>query len=85
MRIAGVRMSGGEPEFEQLIAQVVGFIEAPAIGLDLPLDVRGTAFQQRVWAALREIPAGKTLALVSLDAQPRVVAPPSSDRTSRLS
>jgi AraC family transcriptional regulator of adaptative response/methylated-DNA-[protein]-cysteine methyltransferase len=39
---------------------VVGFIEAPAIGLGLPLDVRGTAFQQRVWRALREIPAGST-------------------------
>jgi AraC family transcriptional regulator, regulatory protein of adaptative response / methylated-DNA-[protein]-cysteine methyltransferase len=38
----------------------VGFVEAPAIGLDLPLDIRGTAFQQRVWQALREIPAGET-------------------------
>ena len=43
------------------MAQVVGFVEAPAIGLDLPLDVRGTAFQQRVWRALREIPAGSTV------------------------
>jgi AraC family transcriptional regulator of adaptative response/methylated-DNA-[protein]-cysteine methyltransferase len=39
---------------------VVGFVEAPALGLDLPLDVRGTAFQERVWKALRGIPAGKT-------------------------
>jgi AraC family transcriptional regulator of adaptative response/methylated-DNA-[protein]-cysteine methyltransferase len=38
----------------------VGFVEAPAVGLDLPLDIRGTAFQQRVWQALREIPAGET-------------------------
>ena len=51
---------GGDAEFEQLVATVVGFIEAPGIGLDLPLDVRGTAFQQRVWQALREIPAGET-------------------------
>ncbi|KAB0494127.1 bifunctional DNA-binding transcriptional regulator/O6-methylguanine-DNA methyltransferase Ada [Pseudomonas vancouverensis] len=51
---------GADPEFEQLIAQVVGFIEAPAIGLDLPLDVQGTAFQERVWQALREIPVGST-------------------------
>ncbi|MGH7757228.1 MAG: methylated-DNA--[protein]-cysteine S-methyltransferase, partial [Vulcanimicrobiaceae bacterium] len=36
------------------------FVEAPAMGLDLPLDVRGTAFQQRVWHALRAIPAGST-------------------------
>ena len=51
---------GADAEFEQLIAHVVGFIEAPAIGLDLPLDVRGTAFQERVWQALREIPVGST-------------------------
>jgi AraC family transcriptional regulator of adaptative response/methylated-DNA-[protein]-cysteine methyltransferase len=51
---------GADAEFEQLIARVVGFIEAPAIGLDLPLDVRGTAFQERVWQALREIPPGST-------------------------
>jgi AraC family transcriptional regulator of adaptative response/methylated-DNA-[protein]-cysteine methyltransferase len=43
------------------VARVVGFVEAPRIGLDLPLDVRGTAFQQRVWRALREIPVGETL------------------------
>jgi AraC family transcriptional regulator, regulatory protein of adaptative response / methylated-DNA-[protein]-cysteine methyltransferase len=51
---------GGNAEFEQLVARVVGFVEAPAVGLDLPLDIRGTAFQQRVWQALREIPAGET-------------------------
>jgi AraC family transcriptional regulator, regulatory protein of adaptative response / methylated-DNA-[protein]-cysteine methyltransferase len=51
---------GGDVEFEQLVARVVGFVEAPGIGLDLPLDVRGTAFQQRVWQALREVPAGVT-------------------------
>lgn len=53
-------LTGDDPEFEQLVAQVVGFVEAPAHGLDLPLDVQGTAFQQRVWQALREIPAGST-------------------------
>jgi AraC family transcriptional regulator of adaptative response/methylated-DNA-[protein]-cysteine methyltransferase len=42
------------------VARVVGLVEAPGLGLDLPLDVRGTAFQQRVWQALREIPAGQT-------------------------
>jgi AraC family transcriptional regulator of adaptative response/methylated-DNA-[protein]-cysteine methyltransferase len=51
---------GGDAEFEQLVSKVVGFVEAPALGLDLPLDVRGTAFQQRVWQALRKIPAGST-------------------------
>jgi AraC family transcriptional regulator of adaptative response/methylated-DNA-[protein]-cysteine methyltransferase len=51
---------GGDAEFEELVAKVIGFVEAPGIGLDLPLDVRGTAFQQRVWQALRDIPAGDT-------------------------
>lgn len=51
---------GADHGFEQLIAHVVGFIEAPALGLDLPLDLRGTAFQERVWQALREIPVGST-------------------------
>lgn len=51
---------GGDRDFERLVARVVGFVEAPATGLDLPLDIRGTAFQQRVWDALRRIPPGKT-------------------------
>jgi AraC family transcriptional regulator of adaptative response/methylated-DNA-[protein]-cysteine methyltransferase len=51
---------GGDAEFERLIAKVVGFVESPGIGLELPLDVRGTAFQQRVWQALRKIPSGAT-------------------------
>ncbi len=59
-RFPRARLTGGNAEFENLVARVVGLIEAPGLGLDLPLDVRGTAFQQRVWAALREIPAGTT-------------------------
>ena len=51
---------GADAAFEQLVALVVGFVESPQLGLALPLDVRGTAFQQRVWQALREIPAGCT-------------------------
>jgi AraC family transcriptional regulator of adaptative response/methylated-DNA-[protein]-cysteine methyltransferase len=51
---------GGDAAFERLVARVVGFVERPAAGLDLPLDVRGTAFQHRVWQALRDIPAGVT-------------------------
>ena len=51
---------GGDAGFEELIAKVVGLVEAPETGCDLPLDVRGTAFQQRVWQALRAIPAGTT-------------------------
>jgi AraC family transcriptional regulator of adaptative response/methylated-DNA-[protein]-cysteine methyltransferase len=60
---------GAEPAFESTVAQVVAFVEAPRIGLDLPLDVRGTAFQQRVWQALRAIPAGRTVGYAELAAQ----------------
>jgi AraC family transcriptional regulator of adaptative response/methylated-DNA-[protein]-cysteine methyltransferase len=59
-RFPQARLIGGDVGFEAPVAQVVGFVEAPGTGLDLPLDVRGTAFQQRVWQALREIPAGAT-------------------------
>jgi AraC family transcriptional regulator of adaptative response/methylated-DNA-[protein]-cysteine methyltransferase len=51
---------GGDKDFEELVAKVVGFVENPAKGVDLPLDVRGTAFQHRVWDALRRIPVGST-------------------------
>lgn len=59
-RFRQANLLGADQAFEQLIAKVVGFIEAPALGLDLPLDVRGTAFQERVWQALRDIPPGST-------------------------
>ncbi|MEO8159367.1 MAG: bifunctional DNA-binding transcriptional regulator/O6-methylguanine-DNA methyltransferase Ada [Betaproteobacteria bacterium] len=60
-RFPKAQLVGGDAGFEQLVAQVVGFVESPRIGLDLPLDIRGTAFQKRVWKALREIPAGYTV------------------------
>src|SRR2546426_2888558 len=59
-RFPKAQLLGGDEDFEHLVASVVGFIEAPALGLDLPLDVQGTAFQQRVWQALRAIPTGTT-------------------------
>jgi len=59
-RFPRAKLIGADREFEALVAKIVGFVEAPAVGLDLPLDVRGTAFQQRVWQALRNIPAGST-------------------------
>ncbi|WP_395701096.1 bifunctional DNA-binding transcriptional regulator/O6-methylguanine-DNA methyltransferase Ada [Aquabacterium sp.] len=67
---------GGDAGFEQLVALVVGFVEAPALGLNLPLDVQGTAFQERVWQALREIPPGATVSYAQVAArigQPRAV------------
>lgn len=51
---------GGDAVFEKQVARVIGFVEAPHLGLDLPLDIRGSAFQQRVWQALLQIPAGAT-------------------------
>jgi AraC family transcriptional regulator of adaptative response/methylated-DNA-[protein]-cysteine methyltransferase len=60
-RFPQAELIGGDRDFERLVAKVVGLIERPAKGADLPLDIRGTAFQQRVWAALARIPAGKTL------------------------
>lgn len=59
-RFPKARLEGGDAGFERLVAQVVSLVETPAHGLDLPLDVRGTAFQERVWQALRTIPAGST-------------------------
>jgi len=59
-RFANAQLIGGDENFETVIAQVVSFVESPQRGLDLPLDIRGTAFQQRVWQALQAIPAGVT-------------------------
>lgn len=58
-RFPSSNLIGGDADFEALVAKVIGFIEAPKIGLELSLDIQGTAFQQRVWQALREIPYGE--------------------------
>jgi AraC family transcriptional regulator of adaptative response/methylated-DNA-[protein]-cysteine methyltransferase len=65
-RFSQAKLVGADPEYEALVARVVGFIESPSLGLDLPLDVRGTAFQQRVWQALRNIPTGQTVSYSEL-------------------
>jgi AraC family transcriptional regulator of adaptative response/methylated-DNA-[protein]-cysteine methyltransferase len=72
-RFPNAQLVGGDADFEQWVAQVVGFVEAPALGLALPLDLRGTAFQQRVWQALREIPPGRTSTYTEIAA--RIGAP----------
>lgn len=75
-RFPRAELVGGDAAFEQLVAQVVGLIEAPRLGLDLPLDIRGTAFQQRVWDALRKVPAGQTVSYAEIAARigsPRAV------------
>jgi AraC family transcriptional regulator of adaptative response/methylated-DNA-[protein]-cysteine methyltransferase len=68
---------GGDAAFEGWVAQVVGFVETPALGLNLPLDIRGTAFQQRVWRALQDIPPGSTASYAEIA---RMIGTPKSVR-----
>ncbi len=72
-RFSRAELTGGDAEFEAWVAQVIRFVEMPRLGLDLPLDVQGTAFQQRVWQALREIPPGSTASYAEIAA--RIGAP----------
>jgi len=60
-RFPKAHLANTDADFGKSLAKVVALVEAPALGLDLPLDLRGTAFKQRVWAALREIPCGVTV------------------------
>jgi len=50
----------GDPDLVRWVYRVTESIVSPRRGLDLPLDIRGTAFQRRVWQELRRIPAGST-------------------------
>jgi len=59
-RFAKARLVGGDAQFEALVARVVALVETPGAGAKLPLDLRGTAFQLRVWRALQKVPAGTT-------------------------
>jgi AraC family transcriptional regulator, regulatory protein of adaptative response / methylated-DNA-[protein]-cysteine methyltransferase len=59
-RYAKARFHEGDGAFQERVAEVIRFIEAPASGRKLPLDVRGTTFQRQVWNALQAIPAGAT-------------------------
>lgn len=65
-RFPRAKLVGGDRDYEALVARVVGSVEAPNLGLDLPLDLRGTVFQQRVWQALRRIPSGETVSYTDL-------------------
>ncbi|QJD89928.1 bifunctional DNA-binding transcriptional regulator/O6-methylguanine-DNA methyltransferase Ada [Duganella dendranthematis] len=65
-RFPKAELIGAEPEYEQVVSRVVGMVEQPSVGLDLPLDVRGTAFQQRVWQVLRAIPSGRRVTYAEL-------------------
>ncbi|MFK0166135.1 bifunctional DNA-binding transcriptional regulator/O6-methylguanine-DNA methyltransferase Ada [Rhizobium sp. NPDC090279] len=76
-RFPKAHLIGADREYEALIARIVGFVENPHIGLDLPLDVRGTVFQRRVWQALQEIPAGQKVSYAEIA---RRIGSPSSVR-----
>lgn len=59
-RFPAAQIEKAQPGCEATVAQVVKLIENPQAAFDLPLDLRGTAFQEKVWQALREIPCGST-------------------------
>lgn len=72
-RFPRAELLAGDADYEALVAQVVGWMARPGADLGLPLDIRGTAFQQRVWQALRDIPSGHTVSYRELAA--RIGAP----------
>lgn len=65
-RFPKAKLIGADKEYQKLVARVVGFIEVPNPAFNLPLDIRGTAFQQRVWRALQQIPAGTTVSYAEI-------------------
>jgi AraC family transcriptional regulator, regulatory protein of adaptative response / methylated-DNA-[protein]-cysteine methyltransferase len=60
-RFRNADLIGGDADFERIVAQVIAFVDDPKQVFDLPLHVRGTAFQEKVWRVLREIPLGRTM------------------------
>ena len=60
------QLIGADAEFEAVVAKAVGLVERPNVGFDLPLDIQGTAFQQRVWAALRRTAAGERVSYADI-------------------
>jgi AraC family transcriptional regulator of adaptative response/methylated-DNA-[protein]-cysteine methyltransferase len=59
-RFPQAELIGNDPEYDRLIGVVIQFVDDPKYGFNLPLDIQGTAFQERVWQALRDIPIGTT-------------------------
>lgn len=80
-RFPAADLVGGDPDFESWMARAVGLVEAPAKAHDLPLDIGGTAFQQRVWEALRAIPPGTTATYADVA---RAIGAPGSSRAVAL-
>jgi AraC family transcriptional regulator of adaptative response/methylated-DNA-[protein]-cysteine methyltransferase len=80
-RFPDADLVGGDEDFEAWMAQVIGLVEVPGRKHDLPLDIAGTAFQQRVWEALRAIPAGTTASYADIA---RAIGAPGSSRAVAL-
>jgi AraC family transcriptional regulator, regulatory protein of adaptative response / methylated-DNA-[protein]-cysteine methyltransferase len=80
-RFSKAILNSGDTGFERWIAEVVAFVDVPKLGLGLPLDLRGTAFQIRVWQALQDIPLGKTASYGAIAA--RLGAPKSARAVAR--
>jgi AraC family transcriptional regulator of adaptative response/methylated-DNA-[protein]-cysteine methyltransferase len=75
-RFPRASLTAGDEAFAGLVAQVIAYVDRPGDGLGLPLDIRGTAFQRRVWEVLQTIPAGQTLSYTEVAARigrPRAV------------
>lgn len=68
-RFPRARLNGGDRRFKQVVDAVVGFVDVPSERWSLPLDIRGTAFQRRVWQALQEIPMGQRMSYTALARQ----------------
>ena len=80
-RFPGSSLVTGNQKHEQLLKKVTEYLEYPAANLDLPLDIHGTAFQQRVWQALNDIPVGKTASYSEI--AKRIGSPTSSRAVAR--
>jgi AraC family transcriptional regulator of adaptative response/methylated-DNA-[protein]-cysteine methyltransferase len=76
-RFPKAELEGDDAGFRRWVDQVIAFLSAPAAGLDLPLDIQGTAFQRRVWQALRDIPPGETRSYAEVA---RAIGQPSASR-----
>jgi AraC family transcriptional regulator, regulatory protein of adaptative response / methylated-DNA-[protein]-cysteine methyltransferase len=68
-RFPNAELTANDHNYENLIERVIQFIDRPKPGFDLPLDIQGTPFQQRVWQALRDIPVGTTASYSEIAAQ----------------
>ena len=68
-RFPGANLRGGDAAFDEHVARVISVIDQPQASVELPLDIRGTAFQKRVWQALCKIPPGRTVTYAELARQ----------------